>query len=58
MINNGFDDWFYEMEGFVFRSERFWDDVEQGKKKEILEWLRTAYMMGYNMGQHHKGGTE
>jgi hypothetical protein len=53
-----FDDWFYEMEGFVFRAERFWDDVELLKKPEILEWMRTAFKMGYNAGQQLYGGTE
>lgn len=58
MMEEKFDDWFYELEGFVFRAERFWDDVEHGKEKEILEWLRTAYKMGYNDGQQLYGGTE
>jgi hypothetical protein len=53
-----FDDWFYEIEGFSFRAERFWNDVELLKKPEILEWMRTAYKMGYNAGQQLYGGTE
>jgi len=45
-----FDDWFWELEGFHIRSERFWDDVESNRREEIYKWLQTAYEMGYNEG--------
>lgn len=54
----GFDDWFWELEGFHIRSERFWDDVEQNRKDEIYKWLKTAYQMGYEEGQRLYGGTD
>jgi hypothetical protein len=57
-MNKGFDDWFYELEGFVFRSERFWDDFESKNRDSMLEWMRTAYQMGYEEGQRLYGGTE
>jgi hypothetical protein len=57
-MNEGFDDWFYELEGFVFRSERFWDDFESKNRDSMLEWMRTAYQMGYEEGQSLYGGTE
>jgi len=57
-MNKGFDDWFYELEGFVFRSERFWDDFESKNRDSVLEWMRTAYQMGYEEGQSLYGGTE
>jgi len=54
-IHTLFDQWFDELEGFAFRSERFWDDFdyvkESGDGKSIRRWLRTAYEMGYNEGQ-------
>jgi hypothetical protein len=57
-MNKGFDDWFYELEGFVFRSERFWDDFESKNRDSMLGWMRTAYQMGYEEGQRLYGGTE
>ena len=50
-----FDDWFYELEGYSFRSERFCDDLERGDPREMIKWLQTAYEMGYNAGQQHNG---
>lgn len=50
-IHKLFDEWFYELEGFTFRSERFWDDFDNQNKNAILKWIRTAYRMGYEEGQ-------
>lgn len=50
-----FDDWFYELEGFTFRSERFWDDVDHQRNSEILNWLKTAYEIGEQHGKTQKG---
>lgn len=55
---NNFDDWFYEMEGYGFRAERFWDDFETKNHAAMMEWLKTAYKMGYEEGQRLYGGTE
>jgi len=45
-----FDEWFDELEGYSFRSERFYDDFDYAAKTNnydlIIEWLRAAYQMG------------
>ena len=53
-----FDNWFYELEGFHIRSERFWGDYESKDRDAMMEWMRTAYQMGYENGQQLYGGTE
>jgi hypothetical protein len=62
MTDNSFDDWFEEMEGFSFRSERFYDDFDFAAKTNdygvIIKWLQAAYEVGYNHGQRLYGGTE
>ena len=61
-IKKQFDAWFDEVQGYSFRSERFWDDFdyakETGDTRNIKRWLRTAYEMGYNEGQRLYGGTD
>ena len=61
-MTDGFDDWFNELEGYSFRSERFYDDFDFAAKTKnynlMSEWLRSAYEMGYNQGQRLYGGTE
>jgi len=51
MTENGFDDWFYEMEGFGLRSERCASDFDAQNWTIMVEWLKTAYQMGYEKGQ-------
>ena len=58
MTDNGFDDWFYELEGFSFRAEHFWGDFDAKNQIAMVEWLRTAYRMCYEEGQRLYGGTE
>lgn len=45
-----FDDWFDELEGYGFRSERFFSDAkcpDPFHKNEILrEWMKTAWELG------------
>lgn len=53
-----FDDWFYEMEGFGFRSERCASDFDAKNWTGMVEWLRTAYQTGYEEGKQLYGGTE
>lgn len=55
---NDFDDWFYEMEGFGFRSERCVSDFDAQNWSTMLEWLKTAYEVGYENSQRLYGGTE
>ena len=49
-----FDDWFYEMEGYGFRSERFYDDFDYAKEskdnRSMVKWLRSAFQVGYEQG--------
>ncbi len=62
MTDNGFENWFNELVGYSFRSEWFYDDFDHAAKtndyKKIVEWLKTAYQMGYEEGQRLYGGTE
>lgn len=57
-----FDDWFDELEGYSYRSERFYDDFDFAAKTKnydlMKQWLRTAYQMGYNEGQRIYGATD
>ena len=65
-IEKQFDEWFGELEGYSFRSERFWDDFDQSKNKNdynsmklMVKWLRTSFEMGYNACESkHYGGTD
>jgi len=61
-IDKQFDEWFEEMEGYSFRYERFWDDFDYAKaskdNRSMVQWLRTAFEMGYNAGSKLYGGTE
>lgn len=60
-MNDEFEKWFYELEVYSFRSERFWDDFEYASKsgdtKVIVKWLQTAFEMGYNMVEHSEDAT-
>lgn len=57
-IKEEFGDWFWELEGFHIRSERFYDDfnqsVETKNSKLMVEWLQSAFEMGYTAGQLSK----
>lgn len=61
-VQNAFDEWFYEMEGFSFRSERFYDDIEYEdvaiRNVNAKRWLQSAFEVGYNAGKSLYGGTE
>lgn len=46
-----FDDWFWELEGFGLRGERFYGDVErqatpQESAKSSIKWLTAAFECG------------
>ena len=57
---NGFSDWFYELEGFSYRSERFQDEIEhctvlqdyQYARVQMLKWVIAAYQAGYETGRN------
>ena len=57
-IKKQFDEWMYELEGYSFRYERFWDDVDSADNQRIMTWMRTAFQMGYCAGSKIYGGTE
>lgn len=48
-----FNNWFYEMEGFHFVAERFYEELNVNdieKREEVaLEWLKTAFQKGYDI---------
>lgn len=50
-IKKLFEEWFEEMEGYSFRSERFYDDFDYAAKtgdyKMIVKWLQTSFEEGY-----------
>ena len=50
MKYKNFEDWFDELEGYGFRSERFFSDVECldsfHKNVALREWLKTAWELG------------
>ncbi len=53
-----FNEWFYEVEGFALRSERFYEDLEYYAEddaprvpKRVLEWLKAAYEVGLEEGK-------
>jgi hypothetical protein len=57
-----FDDWFDELEGYSYRSERFWDDFEYASQTKdypmIKKWLKTAWEIGYQTSESKfYGGT-
>lgn len=42
-----FDDWFYEIENYGTRSERFFEEWDNGMDpKRMIEWLIAAYDCG------------
>lgn len=50
MKYKNFEDWFDELEGYGFRSERFFSDVECPdpfcKNTILREWIKTAWELG------------
>ena len=52
-----FEDWFYQLEGYTLKAERFYEaiDVFARKKPEVLvEWLRAAFEAGQQSQQSHE----
>jgi hypothetical protein len=54
-IEEIFEEWFNELEGFSYRSERFWDDFyyasRSGDTDCIIKWLKSAVQIGYDAAQ-------
>lgn len=57
-LTSAFNDWFDELEGYSFRSERFWDDFDYAVKAReydlIRHWLFEAFKRGYEYGTEDK----
>jgi len=44
--------WYYEIEGYGLRAERFYESVESAPTVEnMIEWLRAAFESGYEWGK-------
>lgn len=58
-IERKFYEWFEEIEGYSMRYERFWDDFDYAKdskdNQSIVEWLRSAFQVGYEQGSKSYG---
>lgn len=50
-----FDDWFWEIEGFATRGERFFDELQHMDEKRALEWLRACWECARN--EHERDTT-
>ena len=57
MINEKFEDWFWECEdGFQFRAERFFQwakakaETDIGFNEYLTDWMKTAFTAGYKEG--------
>lgn len=44
MTYKDFDAWFWELEGFGTRGERFFEELKHMDEKRALEWLRACWM--------------
>lgn len=57
-----FDDWFYELEGYSFRSERMIDDLYYASETKdvsmMISWIKTAFEQGYIAGKEENNETE
>jgi hypothetical protein len=57
-IQEQFYKWFDELEGYSFRSERFWDDYdyakESGDTSIIKKWLMFIFEQGYHACESKK----
>jgi hypothetical protein len=44
-----FDDWFHELEKTSYRSERFFETIDNPKNADIIKWLKAAFESGREM---------
>lgn len=45
-LDQKFEEYFHELEGFGLRSERFYDDVRTADPEIMTRWLRAAFEQG------------
>lgn len=41
-----FEKYFYALEGFALRAERFYEDCDQADSKTLRKWLHAAFLAG------------
>lgn len=46
-----FDDWFWEIENYATRGERFSDELKDMEFKRGIEWLRAAWECAREQGK-------
>ena len=60
-LNQQFDEYFHQLEGFCLRSERFYEDVKTADPDMMTRWLRAAFMQGaesaLKITENNKGNT-
>jgi hypothetical protein len=56
-ILKAFLKWFHDLEGFHFKAERFYDDIQSGQPLVAREWLIEAFKQGYEAAKT-KGSTQ
>lgn len=45
-LDQKFEEYFHQLEGFGLRSERFYDDVKAADPEMMTRWLRAAFTAG------------
>lgn len=53
-----FDEWFYELEGYAFRSERLIDDLYYAAETKdvsmMISWIKSAFEEGYKAAKEEE----
>jgi hypothetical protein len=45
-LDKKFNEYFYEVESYATRAERFYEELENSSPERMTEWLKAAFMMG------------
>lgn len=58
-LDERFNDWFFEREGFSYRSERFYDEIDLYEDKtkryqHLINWLKAAYLHGIHVASQEE----
>lgn len=60
-LDQQFEEYFHEPEGFSLRSERFYDDVKHADPDMMTLWLKAAFEQGaksaFKITENNKGTT-
>lgn len=57
--DNGFSEWFHELQGFTYRSEHLQNDIKSCRMQQeylytwitMKKWIEAAYQSGYKRGK-------